>query len=383
MGNYTTKNEEVLSSDQIVSNIRDVFNMNKVGGFNNSYSDTIEWTDNDYKSNNHAKHRNFVSSLKRYENYRPSKMYQKGGDINNNTLNKINLSSEGFSEISESKLGNLASIINKNMGQNGGYSLSDATSDITEFEQLKTIINYNKQKGGENSNIQTKEQSNYKELSSDMSEIAKLKQLIKNQIGGENGQVDMKELSSDKSEIKNLKNIINHQLQHGAGCGCGGSNEMNVSATSKNSIDYAVLKGGNLSALSATSLQPVDKSVLNMKGGNKDDKNDKKETKEKKDNEKTESDEFDDDDEDDLDEDEDDNDDEENDEDLEEESEMERMTKDGSSEDSSDSNNNETETQTESSQSGGNKYIKVVPFYSSSESKSSISASAYFRKLNN
>lgn len=171
MGNSPTKNERVnLSSDQIKSNIKNVFKLNE-NKMNDYYTDTIGWK-------TQSGGRNYVT-IKRYKQYKHQTQF--GGNLYDQKPNAINVESEFLSELSSadiSKFGNMNNLYN-NVG--GGIN-----SEITEINKLKEIISGSlEQKKTKQEEMGIKHRaSNYRELSSDMSEIENLKNLIKQQIGG-------------------------------------------------------------------------------------------------------------------------------------------------------------------------------------------------------
>ena len=314
MGNYPTKNTETnLSSDEIKSNIRNLFKFNKNNQDSENFTDTIGWNNVQFGG------KDFVS-LKRYEQYKPSVYLSGGGlqtsydqNLNQNKINTINADTEIFSQLS-----------------------TDNTTKSTNINQLN-----NKN----TSNTLSKDSTGYNNDSmTDISEINKLKDNI---LG--NNEQNYKELSSDMSEIENLKNLIKKQI---GGCGC-----------ESNGINMHALKGG---AKSNKDNQDNKDNKKNNKN-NKNNKDNKKESQESDifDEEEI-DDEIDEDNVEDEDEDEDlgeDDIDEENEEDEEEdgESNMARMTYD-----------------TDDETTPSNNIINAVPFYSSD----SMTASSYFKNLN-
>jgi len=204
MGNTNTRNQNLdtnISSDQIKSNIKNLFKINANADKNNDYyTDTIGW--NKIQSGG----KSFVT-VKRYEQYRNQSTFLMGGHYDNqhNTvdgINNINMPSE---------------------------MLTDSSIDTAQLNDLKNLYTKQFKYNPHIPDLEKKPQNT----------AAKLQNIVNNMKNISNPQnQDNNDIISQDSQIEQLKNLIKSQI--GGNCGCGAD----FSISPSQPINLSVLKGG-------------------------------------------------------------------------------------------------------------------------------------------
>lgn len=189
MGNQYTKNEDVgtnISSSDIHNNIRKAFNIDS--GKNNLTQDSVGWYDKQKRGKNYVN-----TDVKRYESFKDMDIRER-----DKKLNAINGHSDMFIDTPKYNVNDTF------MQKNNDIKRTFNDSEITEIKQLKQMIDSK----------------------------------FKDNIDSETSIFD--NVSSPDSDINKLKNIIKNQM--GGGCGCSG--DYFVSPNMSRDINLSILKGG-------------------------------------------------------------------------------------------------------------------------------------------
>jgi hypothetical protein len=227
----TPKNVK-LSSDQIHANIRQLFQLNNN---HDKFTETIGW--NQFSDNAAILKggNKFRSPQKRYEQYNINTITGQNGGVNINVPRQADYS-------------NLVPLGSQSM-QTQGPSYSDY--GINSLKPHPVFANNN----SSNFNSINMSVDKFSEISTNLSEIQLLKQILKQQTGGCG-------CSGNKMS---------------GGCGC---SDNKMSATSPQPVRYNTLKGGHVENDESASTEDIEKKNKNGKNGDK--KNDESESAEDK-----------------------------------------------------------------------------------------------------